>query len=44
MLCFAQLDIENGPYEYVVDEATWYANLPTSSGWVLDQEADIHDQ
>jgi hypothetical protein len=35
--------LENGPDEYVVDEATWYANLPRSSGSVRDREADIRE-
>ena len=35
--------LENGPDDYVVDEATWYANLPRSSGWVRDEEADIRE-
>ena len=26
-----------------MDEATWYANLPRSSGRVRDQEADIRE-
>jgi hypothetical protein len=26
-----------------VDEATWYANLPRSSGRIRDREADIHE-
>ncbi|KAM0891937.1 hypothetical protein ACQ4PT_026099 [Festuca glaucescens] len=35
--------LENGPDEYVVDEATWYANLPRSNGRVRDREADIRE-
>jgi hypothetical protein len=35
--------LENGPDEYVVDEETWYANLPRSSGRVRDREADIRE-
>jgi hypothetical protein len=35
--------LENGTDEYVVDEATWYANLPRSSGHIRDREADIRE-
>ncbi|WVZ94548.1 hypothetical protein U9M48_040428 [Paspalum notatum var. saurae] len=35
--------LDNGPDKFVVDEATWYTQLPRSTNRVSDYEVDIRD-
>ncbi|WVZ98820.1 hypothetical protein U9M48_044201 [Paspalum notatum var. saurae] len=35
--------LDNGPDEFVLDEATWYSHLPRSRNRVSDYEADIRE-